>query len=99
MQRELRFEILGLEFPINVTDATEPRIQQAVALLQERLAHYQGRFSVSDKLYLALMVAIDLAGKLADKDAELHEYDTGIADRLAQLTATLDNALVEEALS
>ncbi|KKQ49471.1 MAG: hypothetical protein US69_C0005G0029 [candidate division TM6 bacterium GW2011_GWF2_38_10] len=85
MQKNLKVSILGKDYAI-ATDEGENSVQQAAELVDALMSQYAQRFPRAGEGKIAVVVALELASKLAQKDNDL----AALQKRVAALNTIID---------
>lgn len=85
MQKNLKVSILGKDYAI-ATDEGEANVTQAAELVDALMSQYTQRFPRAGEGRIAVVVALELASKLAQKDNDL----AALQKRVAALNTIID---------
>ncbi|MBX3100922.1 MAG: cell division protein ZapA [Bacteroidetes bacterium] len=93
-KHQITLQLLGRNFPINVTPEEEPRIRLVAQLIQEKLDSYRRRFNITDDVYLTLMTCMDITAEYLKITDHQEAQEQALETRLQALNDTLHDAAV-----
>ena len=91
MERLVKFEVLGQEYPL-YTDALEEDVQEILNLVRSFLEQ-SGHSSSLPVNKLAILTSINMAGKYVKLKRDFDAYRNGIEEKVDQLHFKIDQAL------
>jgi cell division protein ZapA len=90
---QIRIELGGREFDLKVPAEEVGRVQEAAAIVRQRLTGYSKRFQLKDDYYMSLMCCLELATEQLDLQQRLEQVGDEIAPELAQLDKLMSETL------
>ncbi len=91
MDRLVKFEVLGQEYPL-YTDAPEEDVQEILNLVRSFLEQCDHSSSLPVNK-LAILTSINMAGKYVKLKRDFDTYRIGIEEKVDQLHHRIDQAL------
>ena len=92
MQRLVRFEVLGQEYPL-YTDATEEDVKEILDLVKNQLEAYAKSSSTLPANKLAILTSLNMAGKYVKLKKEFEQYRQTVAETVGLMKIKIDNSL------
>ncbi len=92
MQRLVRFEVLGQEYPL-YTDATEEDVKEILDLVKTQLEMNAKSSTTLPANKLAILTSLNMAGKYVKLKREFEQYKQMIAESVTIMKTKIDNSL------
>jgi cell division protein ZapA (FtsZ GTPase activity inhibitor) len=92
LQRLVRFEVLGQEYPL-YTDATEEDVNEILELVKNQLETYANSSSTLPANKLAILTSLNMAGKYVKLKKEFEQYKQMVGDTVGLMKTKIDNSL------
>ncbi|MEW6520373.1 MAG: cell division protein ZapA [Desulfurivibrio sp.] len=92
MQRLVRFEVLGQEYPL-YTDATEEDVKEILDLVKSQLEAYAKSSSTLPANKLAILTSLNMAGKYVKLKREFEQYKQMVVETAGLMKTKIDNSL------
>ncbi|PLX49514.1 MAG: cell division protein ZapA [Desulfobulbaceae bacterium] len=91
MERVVKFEVLGQEYPL-YTDAPEEDVQEILGLVKSQLEG-QGHRSSLPVNKVAILASLNMAGKYVRLKRDFEEYRSKIQESVDRIQYNIDQAL------
>ena len=91
MERLVKFEVLGQEYPLN-TDAPEEDVQEILNLVRSFLEQF-GHSSSLPVNKIAILTSINMAGKYVKLKRDFDAYRLDVEEKIDQLQLKIDQTL------
>jgi cell division protein ZapA len=93
MERLVKFEVLGQEYPL-YTDASEEDIEEILQLVKKQIENH----SKSAKSFLpankvAVLTSLNMAGKYVRMKKDFEQYKQQMSELVERLTSVIENSL------
>lgn len=96
MERLVKFEILGHEYPF-YTDAPEDELQQVITLVRTQLEeNCRNNKNMLPTNKLAVLASLNIAGKYVRLKKEFEQYRQATEGCVERLTVKIENSLTPE---
>lgn len=92
MERLVKFEVYGQEFPL-YTDAAEEDVQEILDLVKEQLDHSSKSSSTLAPNKTAILASINMAGKYVKLKRDFEEYKKKIEEQADSLSKRIGDTL------
>ncbi len=92
MERLVKFEVLGQEYPL-YTDASEEDVREILNLVKDQLESYSQSASTLPPNKLAILASLNMAGKYIKLKRDYEHYKSKINSSLEELTIKIDSAV------
>lgn len=92
MERLVKFEVLGQEYPL-YTDAPEEDVREILNLVRNQLEAYSQSSSTLPPNKLAILTSLNMAGKYIRLKRDFEQYKRQINSSLEALTEKVDSAV------
>ena len=92
MQRLVRFEVLGQEYPL-YTDATEEDVKEILDLVKDQFEAYAQSSSTLPANKLAILTSLNIAGKYVKLKKEFEKYKQMVGETAGMMKTKIDNSL------
>ncbi|MBU4264275.1 MAG: cell division protein ZapA [Proteobacteria bacterium] len=92
MQRLVRFEVLGQEYPL-YTDATEEDVKEILDLVKNQLETYAKSSTTLPANKLAILTSLNMAGKYVKLKREFEQYKQMVVETAGLMKTKIDNSL------
>jgi len=92
VQRLVRFEVLGQEYPL-YTDATEEDVKEILDLVKTQLEMNAKSSTTLPANKLAILTSLNMAGKYVKLKREFEQYKQMIAESVTIMKTKIDNSL------
>ena len=93
MERLVKFEVLGQEYPL-YTDASEEDIEEILNLVKIQIENHS-KFSKSSlpANKVAVLTSLNMAGKYVQMKKDFEQYKKEMTDRVERLTSVIKSSL------
>jgi cell division protein ZapA len=93
MERLVKFEVLGQEYPL-YTDAPEEDIEEILQLVKMQIEnHSKSSKSVLPANKVAVLTSLNMAGKYVRLKRDFEQYKQEMSELVDRLTAVIENSL------
>ena len=93
MERLVKFEVLGQEYPLH-TDAPDEDVQEILHLVKSQIEdNYHSATHILPANKLAVLLSLNIAGEYVKLKREFGQYKQHVNARLDQLTKKVENLL------
>lgn len=92
MQRLVKFEVFGQEFPL-YTDAAEEDVQEILDLVKEQLDHSSKSSGTLPPNKTAILASINMAGKYVRLKRDFEEYRRRVEEQADNLRKRIGDTL------
>ncbi len=92
MQRLVKFEVLGQEYPL-YTDAPEEDVKEILELVKKQLETYSQSASTLPSNKLAILASLNMAGKYIKLKRDFENYKSKINSSLEDITVKIDSVV------
>jgi len=90
MEKAIRVSILGLDYPLRVSEESEAAIRQTAAMVQERMLAFKRMYPNQSNMVSAVMTALAFADELQTAEKVSEE----LVAQIEQLDKKLEQELV-----
>lgn len=93
MERLVKFEVLGQEYPL-YTDASEEDIEEILNLVKMQIEDQSKSFkSVLPANKVAVLTSLNMAGKYVSLKRDFEQYKKEMTERVERLTSVIKSSL------
>ena len=93
MERLVKFEVLGQEYPL-YTDAPEEDIEEILHLVKMQIENYsRSSRSILPVNKVAVLTSLNMAGKYVRLKRDFEQYKQQMSDLVERLTSVIENSL------
>ncbi len=92
MERLVRFEVLGQEYPL-YTDAPEEDVKEILDLVKGQLEAYSSSVSTLPANKIAILTSLNMAGKYIRMKRDFEQYKRQMNTSLEELTDKIDSVV------
>ncbi len=91
MERLVKFEVLGQEYPL-YTDAPEEDLEEILQLVRTQIEGQQGQASTSllPTSKVAVLTSLNMAGKYVSLKREFEQYKQAMARHMERLSSKIE---------
>lgn len=91
---QIVLEIMGRKFPVNVTQADEPRIRLVAQYVEDKVTGYRQRYTgLQDEALLALMACMDITAEYLKATETQENEQSSLTEQLEQLNLQIEQTL------
>jgi len=96
MERLVKFEVLGQEYPL-YTDAPEEDIEEILHLVKVQIEnHSKSTKSLLPASKVAVLTSLNMAGKYVRMKRDFEQYKEKMSELVDRLTSVIENSLPPE---
>lgn len=92
MERLVKFDVLGQEYPL-YTDAPEEDVKEILNLVKSQLEAYSQVSSTLPPNKIAILASLNMAGKYIKLKRDLEQLKKNVKDSAEKLTIKIDSAV------
>lgn len=94
MERLVKFEVLGQEYPL-YTDAPEEDVQEILHLVKTQIESYARTSSTLPANKLAILTSLNMAGKYVKLKRDFDQYREMVGETVEKMAVKIDHTLKE----